>query len=58
MAKSKLRKKEKTKKRIYLRCRLCGRRNGLSSKGYCPRCQEQQRLFEDYRKMLEERGLI
>lgn len=58
MAKSKLRKKEKTKKRIYLRCRACGRREGLSQNGYCPSCQEQNRLINMYGKYLEERGLI
>ena len=58
MEKSKSRKKEKTKKRIYLRCRACGRREGLSHNGYCPRCQEQNRLVEMYANKLEDMGLL
>ena len=60
MAKSKLwkKKKKKTKKRVYLRCSLCGECKRLPDKEYCHSCQEQERLIEVYWKMLEERGLI
>lgn len=37
---SKPRKKRVKKKRVYLKCRLCGQTFGLSAAGYCATCKE------------------
>lgn len=58
MAVSKKRKKKKTKNRIYLKCRTCGKRVKLSSTGYCSSCKVFNAKVREYEEILKEKGLL